>query len=146
MRIFVWPGHAYLPGLTARHPDGLFDDLCRTAEAGMTSQELANSDAWGTAQGYFSAGFFWEANRVWTAVCAHIPLKSKEWLIGQAAVKLSKAALDLRMGEIDRALDGCDTVEAYVMGYQGVIMNIQISWFAEQVDLIRKEAKQSFVE
>ncbi|MEM7439702.1 MAG: hypothetical protein AAF393_08895 [Pseudomonadota bacterium] len=146
MRIFVWPARAYVPGVTKRHPDGLFDNLCATAEPGMTNQELADSDAWSSAHGYFQAGYFWEARQVWRAVCAYIPPQSEDWLVGQAAIQLADAGLHVRMGKAQEALALCDQVEAYMLGLRGVIMNLSANWFAEQIALVREEAKESFTD
>ena len=54
------PGQAYVPGRTARHPEGLFDPLRATARPGMTPVELAQSDAFRHGLFYVEQGFFWE--------------------------------------------------------------------------------------
>ena len=78
MNIFIWPGHAYIPGVSPPHPDGFFDDLRDTVEEGMTIAELARTDAWSSGQGYFRAGFFWEAREVWEPVAEALPARSAE--------------------------------------------------------------------
>ena len=140
MRTFVWPGHAYLPGITPRHPEGLFDALRDTVSEGMSAEELENSDAWLSGQGYYRAGFFWEAHEVWEPVWMALPPKSVERLVAQAAIQLANAGLKLRMEKPKAALRLCDEVEAFVFGLKGETLGLSMQWFADQVDEIRKEA------
>lgn len=139
MRTFVWPGHAYVPGLTPRHPEDLFDEVRDTAEEGMTPEELAATDAWQSGQGYFRAGFFWEAHEVWEPVWIALPPNSKERLVAQAAIQLANAGLKLRMEKPKAAARLCDEAEAYVFGFQGEIMSLSMSWFADQLEMLRAE-------
>ena len=52
------PAHAYIPGQTDRHPEGLFDPLKQV------STPLAASLAWRAGSGLFRDGFYWEAHEV----------------------------------------------------------------------------------
>ena len=90
------PDHAYVPGRTARHPDGWFDVLRATARADMSAAQLIESDAWLAGIAYFDGAFFWEAHEVWEAVWLALPEGADRRFV-QAAIQLANAGLKARM-------------------------------------------------
>jgi hypothetical protein len=90
------PDHAYIPGRTARHPEGWFDALRATSRADMSVDQIIKSDAWLVGIAYFEGAFFWEAHEVWEAVWLALP-EGDERRFVQAAIQLANAGLKARM-------------------------------------------------
>ena len=61
------PAHAYVPGQTARHPEGWFDPL-KTVDA-----DPFDSPAMRAGLDYLHAGYFWECHEVLEAVWLALP-------------------------------------------------------------------------
>lgn len=137
MRTVIWPGHAYVPGRTPRHPEGFFDELRASVSEGMSVEELAESDAWIMGEGYFRAGFYWEAHEVWEPVWMALPPRSIERLVVQAAIQLANAGLKVEMERPKAAERLLSEVEALVLGVEGTVMGLPVAWFAEQLAAMR---------
>ncbi len=86
--------HAYIPGKTERHPEGILDDL----KDGIDTQHLEKSAAWAAGLQFLRDGFFWEAHEVLEAVWMAAPENSAEKLFVQAVIQRANAALKMRMG------------------------------------------------
>ena len=56
--------------------------------------------------------------------------------------QIANAGLKLRMDEPDVAAALCDEAEAYTMGFQGEILEVPMSWFADQLENLRAELPQ----
>ncbi|MGB3409054.1 MAG: DUF309 domain-containing protein [Jannaschia sp.] len=82
------PPHAYVPGQTPRHPEGLFDPI---------RADLAL--AWETGLTYLSGGFYWEAHEVLEPVWMAQPPNAPERALTQGLIQLANAALKQRMGQ-----------------------------------------------
>lgn len=135
MRASSWftPGHAYVPGRTARHPDGHFDHIRATARPGLSPIGLAESDAFRHGLFYIGAGFFWEAHEVLEPVWMVLPEGSAERRFVQAliqtangllkldmdrpkaALRLCAIARDLLPEDRDAAVMGCDVGQAHAV-------------------------------
>lgn len=92
------PPHAYVPGRSPRHPEGLFDPVRDTVGPGMEVAALAASAAWRTGVRYMADGFHWEAHEVLEPVWMALPPASAEALAVRGAIQLANAALKVRMG------------------------------------------------
>jgi predicted metal-dependent hydrolase len=92
--IIELPPFAYEPGFSPRHPDGVFDNVKRSAG----SAKLDRCPAWRTGWLYFRAGYYWEAHEVWEAVWLLLPEQSIERAVVQAAIQYANACLKARMG------------------------------------------------
>lgn len=93
------PPHAYVPGRTARHPDGAFADLTATAQPGMSIAALAACPAWRIGWDWLQAGYGWEAHELFEAVWTVLPPNSRERALVQAAIQVANAGLKARMGQ-----------------------------------------------
>ncbi len=91
------PPHAYVPGQTARHPEGAFDAWRGTARAGMGAEELAQCRAWQAGWAFLEAGYFWEAHEVLEPVWMALPEGTTERRFVQAVIQAANAALKNRM-------------------------------------------------
>lgn len=91
------PPHAYIPGLTPRHPEALFDGL---KEVGQGA--LADAPAWSLGLELFDARYYWEAHEVWEPVWMAAPPNSAEAQLLRGVIALANAGLKRRMGR-DRA-------------------------------------------
>lgn len=108
------PGHAYVPGLNARHGDDWFDGVKATAVPGMSVAELGRSRAFAAGRAYLEAGYFWECHEVLEAVWMALPERTPERAIVQAMIQLANARLKLRMARPRAALRLCDIVEKHL--------------------------------
>jgi len=93
------PAHAYLPGRTARHPEGCFDGLKGGLPPGsMTWRQIAACPAWHNGVALIRLGYFWEAHEVLEAVWMHTAQGSPERELVQGAIQIANAWLKLVMG------------------------------------------------
>lgn len=106
------PAWAYVPGQNARHPDGTFDQLCVSVRPGMTSAELAQTDAWLAGLQFIDAGYFWEAHEVIEPVWMAIPDAWPERKAVQVVIQIANANLKLRMGRPKAVLRICAIAES----------------------------------
>jgi uncharacterized protein len=93
------PAHAYVPGQTARHPEGAFDPMRDAAPPVTRSAEAANNAAWRYGLRLFAGGWFWECHEVLEPVWMNAPPNSRERALVQAVIQLANAALKARMGQ-----------------------------------------------
>lgn len=93
------PGHAYVPGRTARHPEGAFDAIRAAALPVTRSAEAAANPAWRHGLRLFAAGYFWECHEVLEQVWMNAPPNSRERALVQAVIQMANAALKARMGQ-----------------------------------------------
>ena len=92
------PPHAYVPGRTARHPEGAFDPIRDSVAPGMPAAELAVSDAFVTGLRFLDEGFYWEAHEVLEPVWMACPDPSPEREAVQALIQVANAGVKARMG------------------------------------------------
>jgi hypothetical protein len=91
------PPHAYVPGRTPRHPEGLFDAVRDTAE-GVSVEQLAATDAWRTGLRWLREGYWWEAHEVLEPVWMAAPPNAPERHMVRAAIQCANARLKRVMG------------------------------------------------
>ncbi|EEE35770.1 conserved domain protein [Rhodobacteraceae bacterium KLH11] len=92
------PPHAYVPGRTARHPEGLFDDI-KSGLDGIPAHRMHETRAWACGLMFYRDGYFWEAHEVLEAVWMACPPNSPEKLMVQGVIQRVNAELKLKMGQ-----------------------------------------------
>lgn len=90
------PPHAYVPGRTPRHPEGLFDPL-KMDVPGTSVSDLHRTRAFVAGLGFLADGYFWEAHEVLEAVWMACPECSAERLLVQGLIQGANARLKARM-------------------------------------------------
>ncbi|GAA6160012.1 hypothetical protein NBRC116589_21860 [Ruegeria sp. HU-ET01832] len=129
-----WPPHAYVPGQTARHPEGLFDPL-KTGLSDVAPSDLVDTSAWTSGLAFLNEGYFWEAHEVLEAVWLACPPNSPERLMVQAVIQYANACLKGRMGQPramarlmtlsdDLACEAVDRAGRAVLGLNGEMCKI----------------------
>ncbi|WP_417206830.1 DUF309 domain-containing protein [Antarctobacter sp.] len=106
------PAQAYVPGRTARHPEGLFDPVRATVHPGMAADDLAYSAAFRHGLFYIERGFYWEAHEVLEPVWMALPDGSVERRFVQALIQTANGLLKLRMGRPKAAQRLCRIARA----------------------------------
>ena len=91
------PPHAYVPGRTERHPDGLFDAIRATAEPGLSEAALSATEAFRLGLDYLREGYGWEAHEVLEAVWMACPPNAPHRLFVQGLIQLANADVKQRM-------------------------------------------------
>lgn len=109
--VVPWPSHAYVPGQTARHPEGWFDGIKQSAVPGTHAAALAQSDAYSVGAAYLQEGYYWECHEVLEAVWMALPEGADRSLV-QGVIQLANARLKLCMGKPRAALRLCE-ITAY---------------------------------
>lgn len=100
----ILPGHAYIPGENERHPEGAFDPIRRTAQLGMSTEDLARSDAFQIGLQYIDAEFYWEAHEVLEPVWMALSEDSDERRFVQGLIQMANGFLKIRMNRPKAAL------------------------------------------
>ena len=110
------PPHAYIPGLTARHPDGAFDVIRDSVAPGMSAAELAGSDAFVTGLRFLDEGLYWEAHEVLEPVWMACLDPSPEREAVQALIQVANAGVKARMGRPRAVARIAALVEGHLAG------------------------------
>ena len=84
------PPYAYTPGLTARHPDDLFDPI-------KADPTFPDGRAFIFGLAFLRGEFYWEAHEVLEAVWLECPKNSAPQILVQALIQIANAGLKLRM-------------------------------------------------
>ena len=92
------PSHAYVPGRTARHPEGMFDAL-KAGLADVAPADLCGTQAWICGVTFLREGYYWEAHEVLEAVWLACPPNAPERLMVQAVIQYANALLKRRMDQ-----------------------------------------------
>lgn len=100
------PGHRYIPGETARHPEGAFDEMRAAAP-----ERGAEGLAWAHGLRLLEEGFYWEAHEVLEAVWLALPPNAADRVMTQAVIQIANAGLKLLMKRPKAALRLCDEAE-----------------------------------
>lgn len=109
------PVYAYVPGQNARHPEDAFDDIKRSARAGMAPSELQHTAAFRAGLVYLDAGYFWECHEVLEAVWMQTQPGTPEREMVQALIQLANARLKIRMQRPRAAERLCAMVEQHLV-------------------------------
>ncbi|WP_168223064.1 DUF309 domain-containing protein [Oceanicola sp. D3] len=129
------PEYAYVPGQTARHPEGAFDGLRATAEP----KPLA-SEALTTGLDWIDAGYFWEAHEVLEPVWLALPDGAARTGI-QALIQLANAGLKARMERPAAALRLCDIAARLIdEAAPFTAPSRPAGWFTLRLEAIRERA------
>lgn len=133
------PTHAYVPGISERHPEGQFDHIRNSVHAGMSPESLAASDAFQCGLRYLETGYFWEAHEVLEPVWMVLPINGDERQLVQALIQLANAQLKTEMRRPKAAKRLCGIVRDLLSGIGAeVVMDLEISQVLLQVDSFEK--------
>lgn len=91
------PTHAYVPGVTARHPENAFEEIKKSVTAGQTINEIEQSAAFRAGLQFLDAGFYWETHEVLEPVWMVLPEGSIEKTFVQGLIQLANGRLKLQM-------------------------------------------------
>lgn len=134
----AWPDHAYVPGQTLRHREGLWDHVRATARPGMDADTLAASDAFLTGLAFHKAGFYWEAHEVWEAVWMACAPNSAEHRFVQALIQLANAELKLKMGKPRAAVRLCGIAENHLgdatRAGRDCVLGVEVQWLRSGIE------------
>lgn len=92
-----FPPHAYIPGKTARHPEGNFDEF----KLSLNSKKYKcfhETETWKMAFIFLDKSYYWEAHELFEAIWFLCPPNSPEKLFVQALIQLANAGLKQKMG------------------------------------------------
>ena len=131
-----------MPGQTPRHPDGAFDELRGAVHDGMSTAELARTDAWLAGWQCFETGFYWEAHELWEPVWMAAPPNSAEAQLLRGVIALANAGLKRRMGR-DRAAARLDrAAEAFLTDamQRGAAMGLDAARLRSMQAQVRRES------
>ncbi|APE45531.1 hypothetical protein BOO69_15580 [Sulfitobacter alexandrii] len=108
------PPHAYIPGETPRHPEGLFDPVKASVTGTVPVAELHRTAAWEAGRAYFDAGYYWECHEVLEAIWMRTPEGSQERDMTQALIQLANARLKIMMQRPRAAWRLCNMVTSHL--------------------------------
>lgn len=137
------PPHAYVPGRTARHPEGAFAALTAGLHPGLSVAQLRAAPAWAAGRAWLAQGFYWEAHELLEPVWMSLPPNSRERHLVAALIQIANARLKLEMGRAHAAVRICarareSLARAEVGG--GPVMGLRPADLAAQVAATRDEA------
>ena len=128
------PSHAYLPGLTPRHPAGYFDAIRQTVVRGMTVQTLAVTPAFNLGKTWIETGFYWEAHEVLEPIWLILPDASPDRYFIQSMIQTANALLKQRMGRGAAARRIVGLARAALVGAHPITgWCIDSSWVEDQL-------------
>ncbi|MEM9851166.1 MAG: hypothetical protein AAF761_04120 [Pseudomonadota bacterium] len=142
MPVFLWPTHAYVPGETAPHPAGYFDELFSGVKPGQSADDLITSDAWKMGLGYMDNGYYWEAHRAWSPVVEALPAGGLAARTGFVVLTLAEAGLAARMGDGDVAEALCADVEVLMADVEAPGLGLRLSWISEWLVQVRRTGRE----
>ena len=140
------PPHAHVPGVNARHPDGLFDAIRDSAHPGMSVDELAQSPAFACGVRFHRAGFFWEAHEVWEAVWMACSEAGADKPFVQGLIQLANARLKLAMARPKAALRLCDLaahcldIAAVRSAGRDMLLGLPVAGIRAEITAVRQSA------
>lgn len=137
-----FPGHAYIPGQTARHPEGAFDAVRDTAQAGLSASKLARTPAFQTGLIYLRAGYHWEAHELLEPVWMALPDASAERDLVQCLIQIANGFLKLKMDRPSAALRLAGMARE-LMPAGALVMGIARSWVETLLERLETEAKSA---
>ncbi|WP_420012678.1 DUF309 domain-containing protein [Tateyamaria sp.] len=134
MSDFRNPPHAYVPGQTIRHPEGLFDPLKVGIHNAMTEDEMQSSLAWRAGIRFRDDGFYWECHEVLEALWLATPDGALRNYV-QAVIQLANAQLKSRMDRPKAVRRLCMIVQSLLDECEGRTMIL-----GQNVERLRAEA------
>ncbi|MGB7241758.1 MAG: DUF309 domain-containing protein [Sulfitobacter sp.] len=137
------PDHAYVPGITTRHPEGAFDDSRATVSQGMSEDALAQSAAFQAGLLYRAAGYFWEAHEVLEPVWMACPQPSDARALVQGIIQLANAQLKLVMQRPKAVVRLCDIADAHLAAIGGAtVLGCDVSQLRDEIAAVRIVASE----
>ena len=134
------PTHAYVPGVSERHPEGYFDHIRSSVHVGMTPESFAKSNAFQFGLYYLQTGYFWEAHEVLEPVWLALPERSDERFLVQALIQFANAKLKLEMQRPKAAKRLCAIVRDLICSIDGeIVLGLEISKICDQVGSFERD-------
>ena len=96
------PPHVYVPGVTPRHDESLFDFLKEDIEE-VPYNLLNTTKAWAMGMVFLEEGYFWECHEVFEAIWMACPPNSAEKLFVQSIIQRANAGLKRKMNRENAA-------------------------------------------
>lgn len=135
------PDHRYVPGRTARHPEGAFDWIRDQAPAETLGAGARANAPWRYGLRLLNAGFYWEAHEVLEPVWMNAAPNSVERAATQAVIQLANAALKRDMGKPRAALRLCAIAEDHGRDAgAGPVMGLSPTDVFAAIDHVRRTA------
>lgn len=137
MSRIIRPTHAYIPGKTARHPEGAFDALKADIIAGMDEAEMQESLAWRAGVFYRAEGYYWECHEVLEAVWLAAPDGPVRSYV-QAVIQLANAQLKERMNRPRAVVRLCGIVLSHLTecGARSVILGQSVASLRSETETL----------
>jgi predicted metal-dependent hydrolase len=139
------PDHMYIPGINERHPENLFETICKTVNPGASIEELASCDAFKHGLMYLDEGYFWEAHEVFEPVWMALPHESEERLFVQGLIQLANASLKAKMQRPKAVQKLCQIARELLHGttHSNTIMNLDQKMYLQRIDTLEATTKLS---
>lgn len=132
------PDHKYIPGINERHPENVFEAICKTASPGASIEELASCDAFKHGLMFLDEGYFWEAHEVFEPVWMVLPHESEERLFVQGLIQLANASLKAEMQRPKAVRRLCHMARELLLGttQSNAIMSLDPKVFLQRIDTL----------
>jgi hypothetical protein len=140
----VWPDFAYVPGKTQRHPEGAFDAIRDTAQAGFSPEQLAECHAFRLGLRYLERGYYWEAHEVFEPVWMVLPDPSIERQFVQGLIQVANGYLKLEMDRPKAAVRLVVIAQSLIPAEDaGVIMTVELAGTYRMLASLDAQAKEA---
>jgi hypothetical protein len=137
------PAHKYIPGETARHPEGAFEAIRALALLPTETATAHENPPWIYGLRLIAAGYYWEAHEVWEPVWLNAHPNSAERFMCQSVIQLANAALKRDMGKLKAAERLCSLADGLIQSAMcgGVSAPMGIEPYAVEtaIALIRRD-------
>lgn len=142
LTMYPLPTHAYVPGVTERHPENAFDELKNSVSTGQNPSQLEQSDAFCAGLQFFEAGFYWETHELLEPVWMALPEGCEEKQFVQGLIQLANGFLKLRMHRPKAALRLATIVRGLIPAdASSTVMTIETKTVLVWIDDLEKHAK-----
>lgn len=139
---WLWPGHAYVPGRTARHQEGWADAVCGTVRPGMDARALSETSAFRHGLRYLEHGFYWEAHEMLEPVWMALPEGSAERHFVQGMIQVANGRLKMCMGRPKAALRLCGLARGLLPeARDGAVMGVPVARMHGMIDSLEADVK-----
>lgn len=133
------PPYAYVPGVTARHPENAFDELKKSVSACQDIKQLEQCEAFRAGLQFLDAGYYWEAHEVLEPVWMALPNGSIEKTFTQGLIQLANGCLKLRMKRPKAALRLVEIARSLMpVDASAQVMTLEIKEILERIDNLEK--------
>jgi len=142
----IWPAIPYLPGLTPRPAEGVFDVL-KAGLDGLDPAGLADSACFRAGFEAFERRLYWEAHELWEPVWLRLPDGPERALV-QGLIQLANCGLKRRMGwnrAAARIIALAEVALARAYAGGGVVMGVPWARVAMMQEIATQELQYSAI-